>query len=101
MLCVKRKDYIERSTYVNVYLYYALVKKLIMEKVKHALYFNISVVLSTHSHDPCLWGLSDLPACGPPASFFVHLASSAITPAVSIYKSRGARVVRMWVQLKR
>ena len=26
-------------------------------------------------------GLYDLPACGPPANFFVHLASTAVTPA--------------------
>ena len=46
-------------------------------------------------------GESDLPACGPPASFPVHLASSAVTPAESVHKSRGDTVVRMWVQLKR
>ena len=37
----------------------------------------------------------------PPASFSVHLASSAVTPAGSVHKSRGDNVVRMWVQLKR
>ena len=31
----------------------------------------------------------------------VHLASSAVTPAGSVHKSRGDNVVRMWVQLKR
>ena len=46
-------------------------------------------------------GESDLPACGPPASFSVHLASSAVTPAGSVHKTRGDSVVRMWVQLKR
>ena len=46
-------------------------------------------------------GESDVPACGPPASFSVHLASSAVTTAGSIHKSRGDNVVRMWVQLKR
>ena len=46
-------------------------------------------------------GESDVPACGPPASFSVHLASSAVTPAGSVHKSRGDNVVRMWVQLKR
>ena len=46
-------------------------------------------------------GSSDIPACGPPASFSVHLASSAVTPAGSVHKSRGDNVVRMWVQLKR
>ena len=30
-----------------------------------------------------------------------HLASSSITPAGSVHKSRGDSVVRMWVQLKR
>ena len=46
-------------------------------------------------------GESDVPGCGPPASFSVHLASSAVTPAGSVHKSRGDNVVRMWVQLKR
>ena len=46
-------------------------------------------------------GKSDVPACGPPASFSVHLASGAVTPAGSVHKSRGDNVVRMWVQLKR
>ena len=40
-------------------------------------------------------------ACGPPASFSVHLASSACTPAGSVHKSRCDNVVHMWVQLKR
>ena len=46
-------------------------------------------------------GESDLPACGAPASFSVHLDSSAVTPARSVHKSRCDNVVRMWVQLKR
>ena len=34
-----------------------------------------------------------LPACGPPASFSVNLASSsALTPAGSVHKSRGDNV---------
>ena len=37
-------------------------------------------------------GKSDLPACGPPASFSVHLASSAVTPAGSVHKSSGDNV---------
>ena len=37
---------------------------------------------------------SDLPAWGPPVSFSVHLASSAVTPAGSVHKSRGDNVVR-------
>ena len=46
-------------------------------------------------------GDSDLPTCGPPTSFSVHLASIAVTPAGSVHKSRGDNVVRMWVQLKK
>ena len=55
---------------------------------------NISVMLllSTHSHDPCSVGESDVPACGPPASFSVHLASSAVTLAGSVHKSRADNV---------
>ena len=45
-------------------------------------------------------GKSDVPVCGSPASFSVHLASSAVTPAGSVYKSRGDNVVSTWVQLK-
>ena len=37
-------------------------------------------------------GESDLPACGPPSSFFVHLTSSALTPAGYVHKSRGDNV---------
>ena len=37
-------------------------------------------------------GESDVPACGQPASFSVHLASSAVTPAGSVHKSRGDNV---------
>ena len=44
---------------------------------------------------------SDHPAFGSPASLSNHLASSSITPAGSVHKSRGDNVVRMWVQLKR
>ena len=46
------------------------------------------LLLSTHYHDPCSWGESDLPACGPQASFSVHLASSEVTSAGSVHKSR-------------
>ena len=54
------------------------------------------------SKEPLLvGGGSDLPACGPPASFSAHLASSAVTPAGSVRKSMVVNVVRMWVQLKR
>ena len=62
---------------------------------------SLFVVVSTHSLDPCLWGESAQPAFGPPASISLHLASSTITPAGSVHKSRGDNVVRMWVQLKR
>ena len=61
----------------------------------------VLLLLSTHSLDPYLWGESDHPASGPPASLSLHLASSFITRAGSVHKSRGDSVVRMWVQLKR
>ena len=38
---------------------------------------------------------SNLPACGPPASLSAHLASSAVTPAGSVHKSRGDNVMRI------
>ena len=41
------------------------------------------------------------PSCGPPGSLSVQLASSAVTSAWSVQKSRGDNPVRMWVQLKR
>ena len=44
-------------------------------------------------------GEADVPACGLPASFSVHLASSAVTLAGSVHKSRDDNVVHMWVQL--
>ena len=34
-------------------------------------------------------GDSDLPTCGPPASFSVHLASSVVTPVGSVHKYIG------------
>ena len=37
-------------------------------------------------------GESDLPVCGPPVSFSVHLASSAVTPGWSVHKSKGVYV---------
>ena len=43
---------------------------------------------------------TNLPACGPPASFFIHLACSSITPSGSVHKSRGDNVVRVWVLQK-
>ena len=33
-------------------------------------------------------------ACGPPATFCVHMASSAVTPAGPVHKSSGDNVVR-------
>ena len=58
--------------------------------------------VSTHSLDPCLWGGVRSSAFDPPAaSISLHLASSSITPAGSVQKSRGDSVVRMWVKLKR
>ena len=75
--------------------------KLYIRHLKHIGPIGLALLLSTHSHDPCYWGESDVPACGPPASFSVHLANSAVTPAGSVHKSRGDNVVRMWVQLKR
>ena len=33
-------------------------------------------------------------------AFSVHLASSAVTPAGSVHKSRGDNVVRMWVAVE-
>ena len=39
-------------------------------------------------------GGSDLPACDPPASLSIHLASSAV------HKYRSDNVLRMWVKLK-
>ena len=53
------------------------------------------LLLSTDSHDPCQWGESDVPACGPPASFSVHLASNAVTPAGSVHKSRSDNGVQL------
>ena len=50
---------------------------------------------------PLLVGESDHPTFGPPASLSLHLASSFITPAGSVHKSRGDIVVCMWLQLKR
>ena len=67
----------------------------------HAYLTFVVVVVSTHSLDPRLWEKSDHPAFGPPASISLHLASSSITPAGSVHKSRGDSVVHMWVQLKR
>ena len=53
------------------------------------------LLLSTNSRDPCLWEESDHPAFGPPSNISLHLASSSITPAESVHKSRGDSVVRM------
>ena len=60
-----------------------------------------TLLLSTHSLDPCLWGggESDHPP-GQPASLALHLASSSIIQAGYVHKSRGDNGVRMRVQLK-
>ena len=58
------------------------------------------VVVSTHSLDPCLWGESDYPPFGPPTSLSLNLASSPITPAGSVHKSRGDSKLHMWFQLR-
>ena len=51
------------------------------------------LLLSTHSLDPCLWaGGYGHPAFGLPVSLSLHLASSSITPAGSVRKSRGDSV---------
>ena len=50
------------------------------------------LLLSTHYLDPCLWGESYHPTFGPPASLSLYLASSSITPAGSVHKSRGDNV---------
>ena len=58
--------------------------------------FSHTLLLSTHSLNPCYWGeQSDRPACSPPASFSVHLVSSTVTPAGSVQKSRGDNMVRL------
>ena len=48
----------------------------------------------------CGGGESDDPACGPPDSLSLHLASSSITSAGFTHKTIGDNVVRMCVQLK-
>ena len=54
--------------------------------------FTVLLLLSTHSHYSCKWAESDAPASGPPASFSVHQARSAVTPVESVHKSRGDNV---------
>ena len=61
----------------------------------HKLGGGMLLLLFTHSHNPCWWGESDLPAGGPPAGISVHLASSAVTPVGSVHKSMGDNVVHM------
>ena len=51
------------------------------------------VVVPTHSIDSCLWGESDRPAFGPPASLSLNLTSSSTTTTGSVHKSRGDSVV--------
>ena len=67
------------------------------------------LLLSTPSIDPCLWGESDQPAVGPSASFSVHLASSAFTPAGFVLPStlctydlwKGDLFVLSWARVRR
>ena len=63
---------------------------------------SVVVVLCLPTPLTLVWGgESDHPALGQPASISLHLASSSITPAGSVNKSRGDSVVRMWEKLKR
>ena len=89
-------DMSNASDTINIH---TLIRKLIQTNIPGTIIKLL--LLSTHSHVPCYWGESDVPACGPPASFSVHLVSSAVTPVGSVHKSRGDNVVSMWVQLKR
>ena len=59
------------------------------------------LLLFTHSLDPCLWGESDHPVFGPPVSLSLHPASSSITPAGFVHKSRGDSVVQLLCVLQR
>ena len=62
----------------------------------------VLLLLSTHSYDPCLlMGESNLATSGPPASFTVHLAISAVSLVGSLHKSRGDNMVCIWMQLMR
>ena len=104
----KKLIYNHRNNTHNIYNIFCTYQNNPIEAVQHIFWIYVDmnrilkqVLLSTHSHDPGWWGESDVPACSPPASFSVHLSSSAVTPAGSVHKSRGDNVVRMWVQLKR
>ena len=46
-------------------------------------------------------GESDLPTCGPPDSYSVHLASSAVTPAGSVHKFMSAYAVEEMMSVMR
>ena len=59
------------------------------------------VLLSTHSLDLESGGGGDLPACGTPASFSVHLTSSPLLQRDLSTNPSVTSVVRMCVQLKR
>ena len=54
--------------------------------------YNAAVVVVPTLMTLASGGESDVPACGPPARFSVHLASSAVKPAGSVHKSRGENV---------
>ena len=74
------------------------ISSFIVDNRGEARYCLRMLLLSGHSLDPCLWGESDHPNVGPPASLSLHLASSSITPAGSVHKSSGDNVVRMRVK---
>ena len=67
----------------------------LIKKYENECHIYLVLLLSTHSLDPCLWGESHHPAFDPPASLSLHLASSSITTAGSVHKSRGDSVVRI------
>ena len=84
--CYRSQHPLERSDFHNL-------NKLIhrFDTIDHALLHTPLILASDGG------GESDLPACGPSASFTVHLVSSAVTPAGYVHKSRGDNVVHMWV----
>ena len=82
-----------------IILYIVLLFKENIIIVKIILFLHWSVVAVYHSL--ASGAESDLPNCGLPASFSVHLASSTLTLVGSVHKSRGDNVVRLWVKLRR
>ena len=86
MSCIKFYNFISRCSLLYVTSVYNL--------LRHLHDVQELVVVNTHCLNPCLWGESDHPTFGPPAS-------NSITPVVYVRKSRGDSVVCMWAQLKR